>query len=63
MIVGWAIVLLIAVLVWRFVARLFSGRHESPEIADDADVLARIKPRPHSNAGAVALQEPDEDEQ
>jgi uncharacterized membrane protein len=61
---GWFIVLLIVIFVWRFVARLWVVRHESEEPAEpEADILARVKPRPNLNAGAVALEEPDDDEQ
>jgi hypothetical protein len=63
-IAGWIIVLLFVVFVWRFVARLW---HKSEEPtgpvwpADNANVPASIRPRPNLNAGAVAVEEPDED--
>jgi hypothetical protein len=56
-------VLLIGIFVWRFVARVWSAPHESASPPDDANVFARVKPRPRSGAGAVALEEPDEEEQ
>jgi len=55
------LVLLIVIFVWRFVARLF--RHESTSPPEDANVFARVRPRPRSGAGAVALEEPDDEEQ
>jgi len=55
------LVLLIVIFVWRFVARLFP--HESASPPEDANVFARIRPRPRSGAGAVALEEPDDEEQ
>jgi hypothetical protein len=61
---GWFIVLLIVIFVRRFVARLWVVRHVSEEPAGpEADVFARVRPRPNLNAGAVALEEPDDDEQ
>jgi hypothetical protein len=57
------IVLLVLVIVWRFVARTWVLPHQSTEPDDEANVLARIKPRPTRNAGAVALEEPDDEEQ
>ena len=60
-IVGAFFVLLIIIFVWRFVARLFS--HESATPPDEANVFARVKPRPRSGAGAVALEEPDDEDQ
>jgi len=57
------VVLLIIAFVWRFVARLWAPRQESSSPPDDAGVFARIKPRPKSGAGAVALDEPDDEEQ
>jgi hypothetical protein len=56
------VVLLIVVFVWRFVARLWVVPHESASGPDEANVFARVKPRPTLNAGAVALEEPDEEE-
>jgi hypothetical protein len=61
---GWLIVLVIVVFVWRFVARLWVAPSESETSGpDDANVPARVKPRPHLNAGAVAVEEPDDDPQ
>lgn len=67
------VVLLIVVFVWRFVSRLFVVPHESasPPVVphepasppDEASVFARIKPRPTLNSSAVALEEPDDEEQ
>lgn len=56
------VVLALAWLVWRFVARMLAAPHQPAEPGDLADVPARLRPRPGSNAGAVALAEPDEDE-
>jgi len=55
------LLLLIVIFVWRFVARLFP--YESPAPPDEANVFARLKPRPRSGAGAVALEEPDDEEE
>ncbi len=55
-----ALVVLFLEFLWRFVARLFP--HDSASPPDDANVFARVKPRPKSGAGAVALEEPDEEE-
>ena len=54
------IVLLIIEFVWRFVSRMWTAR-ESAEPADDADVVAELRPRPTLNSGAVALEEPDDE--
>jgi len=62
-ILGAIIILVSAVFVWRFVTRVWAYESEEPARPDDATVPARIKPRPHLNAGAVALEEPDDDEQ
>lgn len=53
------LVLLIGIFVWRSVARLWADPHESASPPDEATVFARVKPRPRSVAGAVALEEPD----
>ena len=61
---GWVVVLLIVVFVWRFVARLWPQQPaERAGPADEANVLAPLKPRPNLNAGAVALEEPDDEQQ
>jgi hypothetical protein len=61
---GWLIVLVLVMFVWRFVSRLWPVRYESDERAGPkAGVLAHLKPRPNLNAGAVAVEEPDDDEQ
>jgi len=56
------VVLLINVFVWRFVARLWTLPHESANPPDTENMFARVKPRPKSGAGAVALEEPDDDQ-
>ena len=57
------LVLLIVIFVWRFVARLWAAPQESASPPDEANVLARVKPRPRSGKGAVALEEADDEEQ
>jgi hypothetical protein len=53
------IVVLAIYLIWR----LLSARVARPVEPDDlAGVPARMRPRPKLGAGAVALEEPDEDE-
>jgi hypothetical protein len=55
-----AVLLLAAWLVWRFVIR----RLRNPAEPDPyAGILARLRPCPKSGAGAVALAEPDEDDE
>jgi len=56
------LVLLIVIFVWRFVAHLWAAPKESASPPDEANVFARIKPRPRCGAGAVALEEPEDDE-
>ena len=56
-------VLLIVIFVWRFVAHFWAAPKESASSPDEANVFARVKPRPRSGAGAVALEEPDDEEQ
>lgn len=56
-------VLLIVIFVWRFVARLWTAPQDSASPPDEANVFARVKPHPRSGAGAVALEEPDDEEQ
>ena len=56
------VVLLIVVFVWRFVSRLWVVPHESASPPDEAEVFARIKPRPTLGTSAVALEEPDDEE-
>ena len=57
------IVLLIVIFVSRFVAHLWAAPQESASPPDEVNVFARVKPRPRSGAGAVALDEPDDEEQ
>jgi len=55
--------LLVALFIWRFLAGMI-GRSKTPGGPDDyANVPARLRPRPKSGAGAVALEEPDEDDE
>jgi hypothetical protein len=62
-----AILLLAAWLVARFVGRLISGPLGRPgqpaEPGDFAGHPARLRPRPGRGAAAVALVEPDEEEE
>jgi hypothetical protein len=53
------IVLLIVAFVWRFVSSTFTPS-QPIEPADEADILAGLRPRPTRNSGAVALDEPDD---
>ncbi|CAN5424402.1 hypothetical protein BH10ACI4_BH10ACI4_05720 [soil metagenome] len=50
--------------VWRFVSSLLRRptRPAEPEADDYAGVPARLRPRPKAGAGAIALEEPDNDE-
>jgi len=57
------VVLLVIVFVWRFVTRLWADPHKSASPPETEDVFARLKPRPRSGAGAVALEEPDDEQQ
>jgi len=57
----FAVVLLVAWFVWRFVARRLPRPSQPSEPDNRAGILARLRPRPKSGAGAVALVEPDED--
>jgi|HubBroStandDraft_2_1064218.scaffolds.fasta_scaffold2249353_1 hypothetical protein len=57
------LVLLIVIFVWRFVAHVWAVPKESGSPPDEANVFAQVKPRPKSGAGAVALEEPDDEEQ
>lgn len=50
--------------VWRFILRQLRlpGRSASPGSGQDyADIAARLRPRPKSGAGAIALAEPEDD--
>lgn len=58
-----AVVLLLAWLLWRFIAQRIPGASAQPtEPGDFAGRLARLRPRPKAGAGAVALAEPDEED-
>jgi len=62
--IGWFIVLLMAFFVWQFTVELREmNQHHPTEPDDEAHVHARLKPRPELNSGAVALEEPDEDDE
>jgi hypothetical protein len=57
----WSVVVMvIVVFVWRFVSRMWTPR-QPIEPADEADILADLRPRPTLNSGAVALDEPDDE--
>jgi hypothetical protein len=62
MIFELVVLLLVAWFVLRIVARAFGGRRQPAEPDDHLGVPARLRPRPNSSAGAVALMEPDEDD-
>jgi hypothetical protein len=50
--------------VMRFIAQIREmNQHHPTEPDDEAYAHARLKPRPKSDAGAVALEEPDEDDE
>jgi peptidoglycan/LPS O-acetylase OafA/YrhL len=58
-----AVLLLVAWFVWRFVDRRISGsRDRSAEPGDYAGRPARLRPRHGRGSSAVALAEPDEEE-
>jgi hypothetical protein len=62
--IGWFIVLLMALFVWRFIVQIRAmNQHLPAEPDDEAYVHARLKPRPKLDSGAVALEEPDEDDE
>ena len=64
--IGCFIVLVMVLSVLRFIAQVREmNQHRPTELDDDdeAHVGAPLKPRPHLNAGAVALEEPDEDDE
>jgi hypothetical protein len=56
MLVGFFVLFLVVVVivfVWRFVARVWAAPHDSASPPDDANIVARVKPRPRSGAGAA----------
>lgn len=59
----FVVLVLAAGFVWRFIARMLTGRSQptEPEIdqEDYPGVPAWIRPRPKPGAGAVAVAEPD----
>jgi len=51
--------------VWMaawIIVHLLAKRNRPPEPDDYAEVAARLRPLPKSGAGAVALEEPDQDD-
>lgn len=59
-----AVVLVLGWLLWRLIARrlpFVSARPKEPE--DFAGRLAYLRPLPKAGAGAVALAEPDEEDE
>jgi hypothetical protein len=56
--------ILVVLFVCNFVARIVRRPTfpAEPETDDYAGVPARLRPRPKSGAGAIALEEPDEGE-
>jgi hypothetical protein len=58
-----AVVLLAAWFVWRIIAQRFPRPSQPAEPGDYAGTPARLRPRPGSRSGAVALAEPDEDDE
>jgi len=57
------VLLLLAWFVWSLVARRLPNPLQRKGPDDAANVPAGLRPRPHLNAGAVALAEPDEDDE
>jgi hypothetical protein len=57
------LVLLIVQFVFRYIERIWDSRYHPTEPDDETYVHARLKPRPKLDSGAVALEEPDEDEE
>ena len=60
------VVLLAACFVWRFIASMLTRREpaEPGSNRDDSSLVpAWLRPLPKSGAGAVALAEPDDDEE
>lgn len=65
-IIGWFIVLLMLGFVSLFIAQIreMNLHHPTePEPDNEADIYARLKPRPKLDSGSVALEEPDEDDE
>ena len=60
--IEFLVFVLVAWFVVRFIARLLP-RTQRSEPGDFAGKFARIRPRPKKGAGAVALAEPDDDEE
>jgi hypothetical protein len=60
----FALTIAFVIFVCNFIAGLVKSRREpvEPEPDDLAGVPARLRPRPKSGAGAIALEEPDDDE-
>jgi hypothetical protein len=65
-VLGELLVAVIAVIsVWRFVARIISwrARADGPvEPGDSSDVPAPVRHGPGASSGAVALEEPEQEE-
>jgi hypothetical protein len=59
----WAIFLVVLWMLARVLSQAFSRSDQPAEPDDYADIPSRLRPRPKRGAGAVALAEPDgEDE-
>jgi len=56
------VTLLLAWLVWRFVARLIRRPPAEAQPSDGSNSLAPIRPRPKLCADAIAVAEPDDDD-
>jgi len=56
------IILLIVAFVFRFIARVCNVQSRPAEPDDCASFTARLRPRPTLDAGAVALEEPHEND-
>jgi len=56
----FVVTLVLAWLVLRFIVRSLTPSKPA-EPGDHADTFAKIRPRPKSGAGAIAVAEPDEE--
>ena len=59
----WAIFLIALWLLARLLLQAFSRSDQPAEPDDHAEIPSRQRPRPERGAGAVALAEPDEEDE
>ncbi len=56
---GWVLMVLAVAAVAHVIARIWTGPSQPAEPDDYADTPARLRPRPRTGAGAIALAEPE----